>query len=168
MNGKTMMAAVLGLGLVWATGCGKSDPTTAPKADDDKDKKDKKVKKDDHGHGTGPHEGVVFDFSGGKWHGEFKPSHTNKDATVWILGADEKTPAPIKVEKLRLVVSNTNPKITIDLLPVDADKDGKASTFTGKDPGFGVEMEYKGTVFFTLDGKQSSGDFEEKPEPKKK
>ncbi len=166
MNVKTLMTAVLGLGLVWATGCGKSDPTTAPKAEEKKDKD--KGKGDDHGHGTGPHEGVVFDFGGGKYHGEFKPSHTNKDATVWILGADEKTPAPIKADKLKLVVSNTNPKITIDLLPTDADKDGKASTFTGKDPGFGVEMEYKGTVAFVIDKKQYSGDFEEKPEPKKK
>ena len=97
MNVKTMMAAVLGLGLVWATGCGKTDPTAPPKAEEKKDKKD------DHGHGNGPHEGVVFDFGGGKYHGEFKPSHTKKDATVWILGADEKTPAPIKAEKLQLV-----------------------------------------------------------------
>ncbi len=158
MNGKALMAAVLGLGLIWATGCdGKKD---APKPDD-------KKKDEDHGHGTGPHEGVVFDFGGGKYHGEFKPSHSKKDATVWILGADEKSPARIKADKLRLVVSNTSPKIEIDLIPTDADKDGKASTFTGKDDGFGVEMEYKGTVTFTLDGKQYSGDFEEKPEPKK-
>lgn len=158
MKCKTLMVAVLGLVLVWATGCGKTDPTT-PKQEPKKD--------EDHGHGTGSHEGVVFDFGGGKYHGEFKPSHSKKDATVWILGADEKSPARIKADKLRLVVSNTNPKIEIDLVPTDADKDGKASTFTGKDNGFGVEMEYKGTVTFTADGKQYSGDFEEKPEPKK-
>ena len=161
MNWKMLTEAVLGLGLVWATGCGKPDPTPPAKVDDKKDKKD------DHGHGTGPHEGVVFDFGGGKYHGEFKPSHSKKDATVWILGADEKTPARIKTDKLRLVVSNTNPKIEIELLPTDSDKDGKASAFSGKDNGFGVEMEYKGTVTFTADGKQYSGDFEEKPEPKK-
>lgn len=158
MKSKTLAAVLLGLGLVWATGCGKSDPTT-PKQE---------PKKEDHGHGTGPHEGVVFDFGGGKYHGEFKPSHKDKNATVWILGADEKTPARVKPDKLRLIVSNTNPKIEIDLLPTDADKDGTASTFTGKDNGFAVEMEYKGTVTVTLDGKQYSGDFEEKPEPKKK
>lgn len=161
MNGKTMMAAVLGLGLVWATGCGKPAPTAPAKADDKKDKKD------DHGHGNGPHGGVVFDFGGGKYHGEFKPDHGKKNATVWILGADEKTAAPVKVEKLRLVVSNTKPKIEIDLTPTDKGADGAASTFVGTNDGFGVEMEYKGTVTFTADGKQYSGDFEEKPEPKK-
>ena len=166
MSGKTLMAAVLGLGLVWATGCGKSDPTTPAKADEKKDKKDAGGK-DDHGHGNGPHGGVVFDFGGGKYHGEFKPSHPDKNATLWILGSDEKTAAPDKVEKVRLVVSNTTPKIEIDLMPSDKNADGAASTFVGKDPGFGVEMEYKGTVTFTLNGKQYSGDFEEKPEPKK-
>jgi hypothetical protein len=159
MNCKTLGAAILGLSLIWTTGCGKTDPT-APKPDD-------KKKDEDHGHGTGPHEGVVFDFGGGKWHGEFKPSHAKKDATVWILGADEKTPARIKVDKIKLVVSNTDPKIAIDLLPTDADKDGAASTFHGKHDGFAKEMEYKGTVTFTIDGKQYNGDFEEKPEPKK-
>lgn len=158
MNWKMLTAAVLGLGLIWATGCGKTDPTT-PKQEPKKD--------EDHAHGNGPHGGVVFDFGGGKYHGEFKPSHPDKNATVWILGADEKTAMLIKAEKLKLVVSNTNPKIEIELLPTDKDKDGKASTFTGKDNGFAVEMEYKGTVTFTIDGKQFSGDFEEKPEPKK-
>ncbi len=160
MSGKTLTAAVLGLGLVWATGCGKADPTTA-KAEEKKDKD-----KGDHPHGNGPHGGVVFDCGGGKYHAEFKPSHADKSATVWILGADEKTAAPIKVEKLRLVVSNTSPKIEIDLTPADKGADGAASTFTGKDDGFGVEMEYKGTLTFTADGKRYSGDFEEKPEKK--
>jgi hypothetical protein len=160
MTWKTLVAAVLGLGLVWATGCD-TKKDAGPKA------ADKKHEDDDHGHGAGPHKGVVFDLGGGKWHGEFQPDHKAKSATVWILGADEKTPAPIKAEKLRLVVTNTNPKIEIDLLPTDKGADGAASTFTGKHDGFGVEMEYKGTVTFTLDGKQYSGDFEEKPEPKK-
>ena len=155
MNWKMLTAAVLGLGLVWATGCDKkAEPT---KADPKKD--------DEHAHGSGPHGGVVIEL--GKYHGEFKPDHAKMEATVWILDGDAKIALPIKADKLRLVVSNTNPKIEIDLLPTDRDKDGKASTFTGKDNGFGVEMEYKGTVFFTLDGKQYSGDFEEKPEPKK-
>ncbi len=159
MNWKTLATVVLGLGLIWATGCDNKKDATTPKPDPKKD--------EDHAHGNGPHGGVVFDFGGGKYHGEFKPSHPDKNATVWILGADEKTAAPIKAEKLKLVVSNTTPKIEIELLPTDKDKDGKASTFTGKDNGFGVEMEYKGTVTFTIDGKQYSGDFEEKPEPKK-
>src|SRR5258708_3739977 len=140
MNGKTLAAAVLGLGLIWATGCGKKDDP-APKADE---KKGKDNKDDNHAHGAGPHKGVVFDIAGGAYHGEFVANHGKKEATVWILGADEKTPARIKADKVRLVVSNTNPKIEIDLLPTDKGADGSASTFTGTNDGFGVEMEYKG------------------------
>ena len=158
MNWKTLAAAVLGLGLVGSAGC--DTKKNEPKAG-------ATFASEDHAHGTGPHGGVVFDFGGGKWHGEFKPDHAKKEATVWILGADGKTPAPIKADKLRLVVSNATPKIEIDLLPADRGADGAASAFTGKAEGFAKEMEYKGTVTFTLDGKQYSGDFEEKPEPKK-
>lgn len=158
MAWKTLTAVALGLGLVGTVGCD-TKKGTPPNAED-------KKKGEDHAaHGTGPHGGVVFDFGGGKYHGEFKPDHGKKEATVWILGSDEKTPAPVKTDKLRLVVSNTTPKIEIDLTPTDA-KDGSASAFTGKSDGFGVEMEYKGTVRFNVGDTQYSGDFEEKSEKK--
>ena len=155
MNGKMLMAAVLGLGLVWAAGCDKkAEPTKAePK------------KEEEHGHGNGPHGGLIFDL--GKYHAEFKPDHGKKEATIWILGIDEKTAVRIKADKVRLVVSNATPKIEIDLLATDKAADGTASAFTGKSDGFGVEMEYKGTVTVTVDGKTYSRDFEEKAEPKK-
>lgn len=162
MTRKTFAAFVLGLGLLWAVGCDakKDGAKEAPKGGD------KKGDEDDHNHGAGPHGGVIIEL--GKYHGEFKPDHAKKEATVWLLKADAKTPARVKADKLRLVVTNTNPKIEIDLLPVDKDADGAATTFTGKHDGFGVEMEYKGTVSVTVDGKPYSGDFEEKAEPKKK
>jgi len=160
MTAKTLAATILGFGLVWATGCDKAAaPTRAAE-----EKKPKEDKHGDHDHGAGPHGGVIFDC--GKWHAEFKPNHEKKEATVWILGMDEKTPAPIKAEKLRLVVSNANPKIEIDLLPTEKGADGSAHTFTGKHDGFGVEMEYKGTLSFQIGDKPYSGDFEEEPEKK--
>ena len=158
MNWNTLAAAVLGLGLVWATGC--DSKKDAPKPDEKKH-----TDEGEHGHGGGPHGGTIFDF--GKYHAEFKPDHAKKEATIWILGLDEKTPARIKADKLRLVISNANPKIEIDLLPTDGAPDGTASVFTGKSDGFAVEMEYKGTITGTVGGKPSSGDFEEKPAPKK-
>jgi hypothetical protein len=157
MNWKTLAAFVLGFGLIWASGCGNKPEPTKPE--------EKKDKEDDHPHGPGPHGGVVFDV--GKWHGEFKVDHAKKTATVWVLGEDQKTPTPIKADKIRLVVSNVTPKIEIDLLPADADKDGKAFTFTGSNDGFAAEKEYKGTVIITVDKKPYPGDFEEKQEPKK-
>ena len=155
MMHRTLTAIVFGLGLFWSIGCdAKKD---APKAGDKKDD-------DDHNHGAGPHGGAIIEL--GKFHGEFKPDHAKKEATVWILKGDAVTAARVKADKLRLVISNTDPKIEIDLLPAD-EADGTASVFVGKHDGFAKEMEYKGTVSGTINGKPYSGDFEEKPEAKK-
>ena len=162
MTAKLLTAALLVFGLVAVTGC---DKNAAPTKAEEK-KKDTDHDDHDHAHGPGPHKGTIFDFGGGKYHGEFKPDHDKKEATVWILGLDEKTPAPVKAEKLRLVVSNTTPKIEIDLLPTEKSADGSAHTFSGKHDGFGKEMEYKGTVTFSANGKQFNGEFEEKAEKK--
>src|SRR5262245_25544434 len=109
MTWKTLAAIALGLGLALAAGCDKKNDKGG----------DKGGGKDGHEHGNGPHGGVVFDFGGGAYHGEFKPNHKEKSATVWILGADEKSLTPVKADRLRLVVSNTTPKIEIDLTPID-------------------------------------------------
>ena len=154
MTRKTLTAVVLGLGLVWASGC--DNKKEAPKGN---------PPADDHEHSAGPHGGVILEF--GKYHGEFKPDRAKKEATVWMLKGDAKTPARVKADKVRLVVSNTKPPIEIDLLPTDAASDGTASVFVGKHDGFAVEMEYQGTASVEIDGKPYSDDFKEKPDPKK-
>lgn len=160
MAWKTLAAVALGFGLLGTAGCGGDKKDAGPP------KGGENKKEGDHGeHGAGPHKGTVFDFGGGKYHGEFVVDHKTKEATVYLLGADEKTPAPVRADKLRLVVTNTTPKVEIDLLPTDA-KDGSASAFTGRHEGFGKVMEYKGTVRFNVGDTQYSGDFEEKPEKK--
>ena len=155
MTRKTLTAVVLGLGLIWTSGC---DGKKAPKGN--------QPAGEDHEHdGPGPHGGVILEL--GKYHGEFKPDHAKKEATVWMLKGDAKTPARVKADKVRLVVSNTKPPIEIDLLPTDKADDGTASVFVGKHDGFAVEMEYHGTVTVEIDGKPHSWDFKEKAEPKK-
>ena len=59
----------------------------------------------DHGHdhpahGAGPHGGTLTDWGGGTYHVEFTVDHDKKEATVDIVGSDEKTPAPIKADKV--------------------------------------------------------------------
>ncbi len=161
MNAKLLTAFLLGLGLIWATGCG-DKPTPAKPTE----KKDKEEAEDTHEHGAGPHGGVIVELT--KCHGEFKPDHAKKEATVWLLKGDAKTSMRVKTDKVRLVVSNTDPKIEIDLLPTDKDDNGTASTFTGKHDGFGVEMEYKGTVIVQIDGKPYQDEFDETKAEKKK
>jgi hypothetical protein len=153
MTRRTVTAIVLGLGLLWSGGCGgKKDAPNSGKPEDD------------HDHGPGPHGGVIIEF--GKYHAEFKPDHAKKEATVWLLKGDAKTPARLKVDKLHLVVTNMDPKIDIELLPTDAADDGTASVFVGRHEGFGVEKEYEGTLGGKIDGKPHSESFKEKPEKK--
>jgi hypothetical protein len=161
MTWKRLSALVLGLGLVVAAGCDtRKDP--APKGGD------KKEEEIDHSqHDPGPHGGTIFDIAGGKYHGEFKVDHAKKEATLWLFATDMKTPAPVKADKVRLVVSNTNPKIEIDLLPADKSADGKTFTFTGKHDGFTTEQKYKGTVSFKVGDTPYSGDFEEEESKKR-
>ena len=74
-----LTALAFGAALLCSAGCGKKD---APKGGGEGG--------DDHDHGPGPHGGVILEL--GKFHGEFKPDHAKKEATVWILdGKAEKS-----------------------------------------------------------------------------
>ena len=170
MTWKTLAAVALGIGLIGTAGCdGKKDPGKPA---------DGKKKDEEHTHGAGPHKGVVFDIAGGKYHGEFVVDHPKKEVTVYILGSDEKTPAPVEADKVVLTITNAaresqddpkaapEPRFQVDLLPKDRGADGKASAFSGTHKRFGHEQEFSGTVTFEAKGKPFAGDFEEKPEKK--
>jgi hypothetical protein len=153
----------LGAGLLVAAlavmGCG---PQGSTRTDD---RKDQAAKKDDHAHGKGPHGGVVFDF--GKYHAELTIEHPKKEMTVFILGSDEKTPKAVAAKELTVVTKQAKTKagkivesMTIALKAKD-EKDGKATTFVGTDPGLGVEADHEGTLFGEVDGKRTEGKFKE-------
>ncbi|MCS6866508.1 MAG: hypothetical protein RMJ56_11220 [Gemmataceae bacterium] len=159
MNWSIPAWVVLTWGLFAAVGCNNPQAPTPSPSTQPADSND-----DDHEHGEGPHGGTIFDF--GKYHGEFRPDHGKKEATIWLFGVDQKTPVRVKAEKLRLIVTNTEPPIEVDLRAADPDAEGKAHQFTGQHDGFAQEMEYKGTVTGVLDGKPYSGEFAEKPAKK--
>jgi hypothetical protein len=146
---------LLVLALAVCTGCSNQQGGT-PKGSD---KTSKKGGGDDHGHGTGPHDGTVFDF--GKWHAEFTVDHKAQEATVYILGADEKTAAPIQVEKLLLSIKAPQFQVDLKAAPQEGDPAGKASRFVGKHENFGKEQELEGTLSGVVGGKPYAGDFKE-------
>ena len=147
-----IMAVVLGVGLVVAAGCGPA-PTHRVESP-----------KDDHGHGPGPHDGVIGEWD--PYHFEFTVDHKTQEATVYILAADAKTGFAIKTDKLTLEINE--PRFTVELKPLPQEKDtaGAASRFVGKHEKLGKEQEFSGTVSTVIDGKPYSGEFKE--EPKKK
>ncbi|MBC7968271.1 MAG: hypothetical protein H7Z17_20385 [Fuerstia sp.] len=114
-----------------------------------------------HGHGTGPHDGTLADWGGGKYHVEFTVSHDEQEATVYVLGSDEKSPTPIKTDKISLTIGD--PEIQADLLPVPlkGETDGLSSRFVGKHKNLGIVQEYAGTISAEIEGTPYTGDFKE-------
>jgi len=114
-----------------------------------------------HGHGAGPHDGTVVDWGGGKYHVEFKVDHDLQAATVYILGADEKTPTPIDATEIELSISDPAVQVTLKSAPEAGDPAGTASRFVGNHEKLGVVQEYAGTISGVIDGTPYSGDFKE-------
>lgn len=118
------------------------------------------AKKNHHGdHEPGPHHGTVFDW--GPYHMELVVDHGKKEARVYVLDDDEKSPRPIASPGL--VLSIKEPKFQVDLKPERQPKDpeGKASCFVGTHEKLAEKRDFEGSVEGLADGKKWTGDFKE-------
>ncbi len=116
-----------------------------------------------HSHGAGPHDGTLADWGGGKYHVEFTVNHDQQEATVYILGGDEKTPAPIQAAEIQLSITEPALQVALKAVPQEGDPQGSASRFVGNHAGLGVVREYAGTITGVIEGTPYSGDFHEEP-----
>ena len=114
-----------------------------------------------HAHGAGPHDGTIADWGGGKYHVEFTVDHDKQQATVYVLGGDEKTPSPIDAESIELSIKSPEMLVTLNAAPQENDPPGKASRFIGTHERLGVVQEYEGTMTGVVEGTPYSGDFKE-------
>ena len=139
-------------------GCQPSVPTKAlsPAVQSDHGKEHSQA-----GHGAGPHDGAVADWGGGKFHVEFTVDHDKNEATVYVLGGDEKTPAPIKSEKILLNIKDPKFQVELAAKPLDGEKDGLASRFVGNHDSLGKVQEFSGTISGEIDGTPYAGEFAE-------
>ena len=153
-NAKLLGLSVLLVGLSVA-GCSK--PADAPKPDDKK--AEKTAKKDDHGHGTAPHGGTIFEL--GKSHAEFVVDHGKKQVTVYILSEDLKENDPISATKLLLSIKSPSFQADLIAAPQAGDPKGKSSRFVATHDNFAKEQEFEGTISVEIDGKPYLGDFKE-------
>jgi hypothetical protein len=118
-----------------------------------------------HVHGAGPHGGMLVDWGGGVYHVEFTVDRDQQEATVYILGEDEKTPIPIKAagEEIQLSIKAPAFQMALKALPQEGDPAGSASRFSGKHDHFGKDQEFAGTISGELDGTPYAADFVEEP-----
>ena len=114
-----------------------------------------------HSHGAGPHDGTIADWGGGKYHVEFTVNHEKQEATVYVLGGDEKTPSPIAVEEIELITADPEMIVALKAAPQEGDPEGSASRFVGQHEKLSVAQEYEGTITGVIDGTPYAGDFTE-------
>jgi len=114
-----------------------------------------------HSHGAGPHGGTLADWGGGAYHVEFTVDHDKKEATVYVLGSDEKTSEPIIAESVLLTIKNPQMQIELLPMPLDGESGGKSSRFVGTHDGLATVMEYEGTLSAEVDGTPYAGNFME-------
>jgi hypothetical protein len=114
-----------------------------------------------HHHEDTPHGGTIIDWGGGTYHVEFTVDHDARSATVYILGNDAVTPAPVKADKLLLVIKE--PAFQIDLMPnPQAGETAEGvSRFSGSHEHLGTVREFAGTISGVVDGTPYAGDFAE-------
>ena len=152
-------------------GCDSKKPESAASGDASKPgehvHEDGTVHKDhvdeDHAHGEGPHGGTIANWGDGKFHAEFTVDHDKQEATVFILGDDEKTASPIDAQEITLAIKDPAFQVMLKASPQAGDVDGKASRFVGNHENLGIVKEYEGSMSGTVDGTPYSGDFKELP-----
>lgn len=116
-----------------------------------------------HSHGAGPHGGAITDWGGGAYHVEFTVDHDKKEATVYILGSDEKTPSPIKASSIHLTINDPMTEMDLTAQPLEGEAEGTSSRFVGMHDTIGIVQEFTGTISGEIDGTPYSGDFKEAP-----
>lgn len=149
------VSSVVGCGAATKPAPNKSTPIT----------EHKQVSHEHEEHGTGPHGGVIADWGGGTYHVEFTVDHDNKEATVYVLGSDEKTPTPIKAngDALLLAIQSPSFQVTMKASPLDGEPEGTSSRFVGKHDNLGIVQEFSGTIKAKIGDLAYVGDFKEEP-----
>lgn len=155
------------LPLTLAIGCGGDQPAPKPNSTPTPPVATTSAK-GDHGHahgghGAGPHEGTLADWGGGKYHVEFTVDHDKQEAIVYILGSDEKTPIPIKTDKLLLSINDPKFQIELAASPLEGEAEGMSSRFVGKHESLGKVQEFAGTISGEVESTPYVGDFKEEP-----
>ncbi len=114
-----------------------------------------------HSHGSGPHGGAVADWGGGAYHVEFTVDHNAKKATVYVLGSNGTSAAPIKAESINLIIDEPSTEMELKAEPLEGESDGMSSRFVGEHDTIGIVREFAGTIRGEVDGTPYVGEFAE-------
>ena len=151
---------VLGISVILA-GCGDTDDAETPA--EQEQTSGTTDESEGHSHGAGPHDGALADWGGGAYHVEFTVDHDKQEATVYIVGGDEVSPAPIAAESIQLTIDDPAMQVALNAVPQEGDPTGTSSRFVGAHESLGVVQEYAGTISGVIEGTPYTGAFHEEP-----
>lgn len=91
----------------------------------------------EHAHAEhGPHDGHLIELGSGKYHAEMVHDDASGLVTIYLLGEDAKTAAPIAEESLIInaVVDGKPQSFTLAAKPLEGEPEGQTSRFELADP----------------------------------
>lgn len=151
----TRVSVLAALATLFTIGCGEQPTSAPPRAPT--------PVVEGHSHGSGPHGGAITDWGGGEYHVEFTVDHDKKEATVYILGGDAKTAAPIKAQSIQLTIDDPMTELELAAQPQEGEAEGTSSRFIGTHDTIGIVQEFAGTIRGEIEGTPYTGDFKEMP-----
>jgi hypothetical protein len=112
-------------------------------------------------HAAGPHGGTIADWGGGKFHVELMIDPGARNATVYVLGSDEKTPTPVVTTDGEVLLTITDPPFQVVLkpAPLDGESATRASRYRATHDEFAVKRRLSGSISAEVDGTPYAGDF---------
>lgn len=162
MNRVITLSSVAALLLI-VMGCGQPAKPVAAPASTSSGTPAKPAAGDHPAHGAGPHGGTLTDWGGGAYHVEFTVDHGKKEAIVYVLGSDEKSPSPIKAKVIHITVNDPMTELDLAAKPLEGEAEGTSSRFVGIHDTFGIVKEFAGTLSGEVENTPYTGDFKEEP-----
>lgn len=160
--GRWSWAVAVLLGLIGLAGCGGEQGGEFRTFDPNKDK----APDAEHGHAHehGPHDGELVELGEEEYHAEFVFDHDHAKISLYLLGADAKTPVPIDAKEIALDASGMKGPKTYALaaVPLDGEAEGKSSRFESAEEElvdlFSHDAKTVGKFKVTIEGKEFSGE----------
>jgi hypothetical protein len=112
----------------------------------------------EHAHGEhGPHDGHLIELGSGKYHAEVVHDDASMLVTIYLLGEDAKTAAPIAEESLIVsaVVEGKPQQFQLAAKPLEGEPEGQSSRFELTDAGLVTAIDNpdsKARFSVTIDG----------------
>lgn len=161
--GRWSLAVAMMLGLMGLAGCGGAERGGEYRTFDP-NKDQAPGAEHGHAHEHGPHDGELVELGEEEYHAEFVFDHDNEKISLYLLGADAKTPILIDAKEIGLEVpGQEGPKTyVLAAAPLDGEAEGRSSRFESTEEElvdlFSHDAKVVGKFQVTIDGKTFSGE----------